>query len=177
MRQPHSASLGSSSGNEAYGQLARRILLDCAAWDPVGSTGYRYNDEAGMPYAYHFSRTYSFIHDLLSEEEREKCRQVMQVRGNEMYRHLYPRHLWRPYASHSNRAWHFLGEVAIAFHDEIEEADDWLWFAMNVFYNTYPVWSRRRRRLARGFVVLVLLHRTFPVVGRCDAGSGRRASL
>ena len=24
---------------------------------------------------------------------------------------------------------------------EIEAADDWLWFAMNVFYNVYPVWS------------------------------------
>ena len=41
-------------GKEEYGQLARRILLDCARWDPQGATGYRYNDEAGMPYAYYF---------------------------------------------------------------------------------------------------------------------------
>jgi hypothetical protein len=128
-------------GNDQYGQLARRILMDCAKWDPQGATGYRYNDEAGMPYAYYFARTYTFVHDLLSEEERERCRQVMRVRGTEMYDHLHPRHLWRPYSSHSNRAWHFLGEVAIAFRGEIEEADDWLWFAMNVFYNVYPVWS------------------------------------
>lgn len=128
-------------GKEEYGELAKRILLDCAAWDPRGATGYRYNDEAGMPYAYYFSRTYTFVHDLLSREERETCRRVMQVRGGEMYRHLYPRHLWRPYSSHSNRAWHFLGEVGIAFLDEIEGADDWVWFAMNVFYNVYPVWS------------------------------------
>ncbi len=128
-------------GKDEYGQLAKRILLDCAEWDPVGATGYRYNDEAGMPYAYYFARTYSFVHDLLTEEERRICRRVMEVRGNEMYRHLCPRHLWRPYSSHSNRAWHFLGEVGIAFHGEIEGADDWLWFAMNVFYNAYPVWS------------------------------------
>ena len=128
-------------GKEEYGQLARRILLDCAKWDPKGSTGYRYNDEAGMPYAYYFSRTYTFVHDLLSEQERELCRRVMKVRGEEMYRHLCPRHLWRPYASHSNRAWHFLGEVGIAFLDEIEGADDWVWFAANVFFNVYPVWS------------------------------------
>jgi hypothetical protein len=38
--------------NDEYGQLGRRILLDAAAWDPKGSTGYRYNDEAGMPYNY-----------------------------------------------------------------------------------------------------------------------------
>ena len=65
----------------------------------------------------------------------------MKVRGDEMYNHLCPRHLWRPYSSHSNRAWHFLGEVGIAFLGEVEGAEDWVWFAMNVFYNVYPVWS------------------------------------
>ncbi len=128
-------------GKEAYGQLAKQILLACARWDPRGATGYRYNDEAGMPYAYYFTRTYSFINDLLTEEERAICRKVMRIRGSEMYRHLCPRHLWRPYSSHSNRAWHFLGEVGVAFLGEIEEAADWVWFAMNVFYCVYPVWS------------------------------------
>lgn len=127
-------------GQEKYGLEAKRILLECAKWDPKGSTGYRYNDEAGMPYAYYFARTYTFVNDLLSEEERKICGDVMKVRGNEMYNHLCPRHLWRPYSSHSNRAWHFLGEVGIAFLDEVEGAEDWVWFAMNVFYNVYPVW-------------------------------------
>lgn len=128
-------------GSEEYGKLAKRILMDCAKWDPKGATGYRYNDEAGMPYAYYFVRTYTFAYDLLNESERAECRRVMQIRGDEMYRHLNPRHLWRPYASHSNRAWHFLGEIGVALHGEVKEADDWVWFAMNVFYNVYPVWS------------------------------------
>ena len=127
-------------GKEEYGQLARRILMDCAKWNPTGSTGYRYNDEAGMPYAYYFSRTYTYVNDLLTPEEKAKCREVMAVRGAEMYKHLCPRHLWQPYSSHSNRAWHKLGEVGIAFKDEIPEAGEWAWFAMNVFYNAYPVW-------------------------------------
>ncbi|HUU92267.1 MAG TPA: DUF4962 domain-containing protein [Phycisphaerae bacterium] len=129
------------SGNEDYGRLAKRLLMDAARWDPKGSTGYRYNDEAGMPYNYYFSRTYTFINDLLSEKEKATCREVMAVRGREMYDHLAPRHLWRPYASHSNRAWHWLGEVGIAFRDEIPDAQEWVWFAMNVFHNVYPVWS------------------------------------
>ncbi len=128
-------------GQEKYGLEAKRILLECAKWDPKGSTGYRYNDEAGMPYNYYFSRTYSFVNDLLSEQEEQICRNVMKVRGEEMYQHLYPRHLWQPYASHSNRAWHFLGEVGIAFLGEIDGAEDWVWFAANVFANVYPVWS------------------------------------
>jgi len=128
-------------GAEKYGQEAKRILLECAKWDPKGSTGYRYNDEAGMPYAYYFGRTYSFVNDLLNEGEKDICQKVMKVRGDEMYNHLCPRHLWRPYSSHSNRAWHFLGEVGIAFLGEVEGAEDWVWFATNVFFNTYPVWS------------------------------------
>ncbi|HPZ84478.1 MAG TPA: DUF4962 domain-containing protein, partial [Thermogutta sp.] len=127
-------------GHRPYGELARKILMECAKWDPVGATGFRYNDEAGMPYAYYFCRTYTFVYDLLSEEERQQCRQVMKIRGEEMYRTLCPRHFWQPYNSHANRAWHFLGEVGVTFHQEIPEADDWTWFAMNVFFNTYPVW-------------------------------------
>jgi len=127
-------------GKDEYGQLAKRLLLAAAEWHPKGATGYRYNDEAGMPYAYYFARTYTFVNDLLTEAEKARCREVMRVRGDEMYRHLCPRHLWHPYASHSNRAWHFLGEVGIAFLDEIPEAAEWIWFAMNVFYNVYPVW-------------------------------------
>ncbi|NMA47871.1 MAG: DUF4962 domain-containing protein [Lentisphaerae bacterium] len=128
-------------GKDEYGQLAKRILMDCAKWDPKGATGYRYNDEAGMPYNSRFARTYSYVYDLLSEEERAECRDLMRIRGEEMYRHLFPRHLWAPYASHSNRAWHFLGEVALAFLGEIPEAEEWLWFAMNVYACVYPVWS------------------------------------
>jgi hypothetical protein len=129
------------SGERKYGEEARRILLAAMKWDPKGASGYLYNDEAGMPYNYLFARTYSFINDLLSEDERADCRRVMTIRGREMYEHLYPRQFWQPFESHRNRAWHFLGEVAIAFHGEIPEADDWLWFAMNVFANVYPVWN------------------------------------
>ncbi|KPK37411.1 MAG: hypothetical protein AMJ65_14615 [Phycisphaerae bacterium SG8_4] len=127
-------------GQEEYGLEAKRILLECAKWDPKGSTGYRYNDEAGMPYNYYFSRTYSFVNDLLNEEQKELCRKVMKIRGDEMYRHLCPGHLWRPYGSHANRAWHFLGEIGVAFLGEVEGAEDWVWFATNVFFNVYPVW-------------------------------------
>ncbi len=129
------------SGKQPYADLGKRLLLACARWDPKGATGYRYNDEAGMPYAYYFARAYTFLHGHLSEAERRACRKIMAVRGGEMYDHLSRYHIWRPYGSHRNRAWHFLGEVGVAFLDEIPEAEEWLWFAMNVFYNVYPVWS------------------------------------
>lgn len=127
-------------GNEQYAELAKKLLLAAAEWDPKGATGYRYNDEAGMPFAYHFARTYTFLNAKLTDEEKQRCRDVMKIRGAEMYRYLCPKQLWFPYDSHANRAWHFLGEVGLAFHGEIPEADDWIWFAMNKFYAVYPVW-------------------------------------
>lgn len=128
-------------GKEEYGTLARQILLACADWDPQGATNYRYNDECGMPYLYLFSRAYTFNYDILTEEERDRCRRVIAFRGREMYEHLFPGHFWRPYVSHNARAWHFLGEAGIAFLGEVEGADDWVWAAVNVFYNVYPNWS------------------------------------
>ncbi|MFW5866176.1 MAG: DUF4962 domain-containing protein, partial [Armatimonadota bacterium] len=130
-------------GPDEFGQAAREMLMEIADWDPVGATGYRYNDEAGMRYAYGFSRAYSMTRDLLTEEEREKCREVMQVRGREMYAHMHTqrRHLWNPYSSHPNRAYHWLGEIGLVFHGEIPEAEEWAWFATNIFFHVYPVWS------------------------------------
>ncbi len=130
-------------GGEKYGQEGRRILMEVARWNPVGGTGFIYNDEAGMRYAFLFGRAYSMLNGLLTEEERQFCRQMMTVRGREMYQYLAVRleHLWRPLNSHSNRSFHFLGEAAIAFLGEIPEAEDWLWWSANVFATVYPVWN------------------------------------
>ena len=129
------------TGNQAYGMLAKKILLECAKWNPRGATGSLYNDEAGMPYLSRFSRTYSFVHDLLTNAERQQCRQVIAVRGHEFYQLLCPDHFYKPFVSHNNRAWHFLGEAGLVFKDEIPEAADWLYFAMTVYYCVYPVWG------------------------------------
>jgi len=79
---------------------------------------------------------------LLSEEERELCRGVMKVQGQEMYDHLAVemQYLWHPYGSHAGRAWHFLGEIGVTFLDEIPEAEEWVNFVMTVFGAVYPAW-------------------------------------
>lgn len=128
-------------GNDSYAQLARRLVMDCMSWDPKGSTSFSYNDEAGMPFAKYGSRAYTFTQHLLTEEDRQKCREVMGIRGSEIYQSLRSHQLWSPYESHANRAWHFLGEIGVAFTGEIPEAEEWVWFAMNVFFNVYPVWN------------------------------------
>jgi hypothetical protein len=130
------------TGDEKYGQGARDLLMAFAAWDPNGSTQYEYNDEAAMPALYFASRAYSWAYPMLSEADRARMVEVMTVRGRDCYNHLRKRpHLWRPYASHSNRAWHFLGELSITFMDDIPEARSWLDYAMTIFYTCYPVWT------------------------------------
>lgn len=129
------------SDDERYAAEARRLILAACSWDPKGSTGFRYNDEAGMPFMYYTARTYSWLHDYLSMEDRDAICGAMRVRGAETYDLLCPRHIWRPFSSHSNRSWHFLGEMGIAFSGDIPEADDWISFAMDVFFCVYPVWS------------------------------------
>lgn len=130
------------SGEKRYGEAARDTLLAVCAWDPKGATNYRYNDEAAMPLLYLPSRAYTWAYDVFTPEERERVAAVMRARGQDCYDSLRGRkHLWNPYSSHHNRAWHKLGELATVFHDVIPEAPEWLEYGMTVFYTCYPVWG------------------------------------
>ena len=130
------------------------------------ATGYRYNDEAGMPFSYLTTRTYTWLYNYLSEADRQKIRDLMAIRGQEMYNHLSGKlHIWKPYDSHANRAWHKLGEVGAAFYGEIPDAANWVWFAMNVFYNSYPVWNDDAGGWHEGIVLHGLSDQRSPGVG------------
>ena len=130
------------SGEEKYGEAARDLLMATTQWDLEGGTNYAYNDEAAMPMLYMAARAYTWCHPVLSESEGAAITAMMRERGKQAYgRLLSHSHLWRPYESHSNRAWHFLGETAIAFYSDIPEAPEWLDYAMTIFYTAYPVWG------------------------------------
>ena len=130
------------SGEEKYAKAARDLLMAMTRWDVKGSTRYRYNDEAAMPALYMTSRAYSWAHPAFGDKDRAAVVAMMRERGGQAYSNLRRRqHLWRPYSSHHNRSWHFLGELAVAFHGEIPEAPEWLDYAMTVFYTAYPAWG------------------------------------
>jgi hypothetical protein len=130
------------SGDERYGRAARDLLLALTEWDPEGATSFAYNDEAAMPILYMASRAYDWAYPLLDEDQRARVIDMQRVRGRQCFDHLTARnHLWRPYGSHQNRAWHKLAELATAFLDEIPEAETWLDYAMTVYFTCYPVWN------------------------------------
>jgi len=130
------------SGDERYGHAARELVMAMTQWDPAGATAYEYNDEAAMPALYYTARAYDWAWPLFDDSQRAAVARMMRARGEQAYRHLVKsQHLWRPFQSHNNRAWHFLGEVALCWHGEIPEAAEWLDYAMTVYHTVYPAWS------------------------------------
>jgi hypothetical protein len=133
------------TGEEKYGAAARRYVLHLASWDPDGPTNWRLNDEAAMPILFRLARVYDWSYAALSEEDRATVRTAMRRRGSDAWKGSQigqgVGHLNRPYNSHGNRAWHKLGEVAIAGLGDIPEAEIWLQYALDKFWAAYPVWS------------------------------------
>lgn len=131
--------------NPVYGQAARRSILALAAWNPEGATNWALNDEAAMPMLHRLARAYDWAYDCLSKEDRRLILRVLRQRGLEAWRHYQfdngTGHLSAPYNSHANRAWHILGECAIATMGEIPEAELWLDYAVTKFYTAYPMWT------------------------------------
>jgi hypothetical protein len=129
---------------DRYGQAARRWILHTAGWSPSGPTNLILNDEAAMPFLYLLPRAYDWAYDALSDADREKVRRVMRVRCRTARAWLEgTQHMNCPFESHNNRLWHWLGESAICFYDELDEAPVWLDYALNYFFAIYPVWGGR----------------------------------
>ncbi len=128
-----------------YGQAARKFILAYAAWDPNGPTNFSLNDEAAFPPLYKLPRAYDWAYSALTEEDRAKVRQAMLHRATDVWKSgevgYGTKHLNSPYESHANRAWHKLGECALATYGELPQAADWLDYAVNKFYAAYPVWA------------------------------------
>lgn len=130
------------TGEDKYSQKARDIIMPMMNWDPHGSTGWKMNDEIAMPMLNLVSRVYTWAYPVFTEEERQMIVDTMSKRAQDAYDHLIKtQHTVKPYGSHNNRSWHFLGEASIAFIDDIPEAKIWLKYAMDVFYTVYPAWN------------------------------------
>jgi hypothetical protein len=132
------------TGEERFGEAARRWIVHLASWDPDGPTNFRLNCEAAKPMLHRPVRAYDWAYDRLSPEERRAFQKVMIRRiqdaweSGEVARGVG--HLNRPYNSHGNRTWHKIGEAAIGLYGEIPEAELWLDYALNKFFACYPVW-------------------------------------
>ena len=131
------------TGDEAAGAEAKRRILHFFSWDPQGSTGYFHNDEPAMWVMMRGVRAYDWTYDVFTEEERALVEQSMRTRAADMYRHLLRRPFENnPFESHAGRTIGFLGEAAIAFFHEWEEAPEYLDYITRIYWGVYPAWAR-----------------------------------
>ena len=132
------------TGDERYGNEAKRRILHFFGWDPEGPTAYTHNDEPAMWVMMRGVRAYDWAYDLFSPEERAKVEGVMRIRAAQFYHHLKYRRRFHtnPHESHAGRTLGFLGEAALAFAHEWPETREWLDYVMTLFWNIYPAWGK-----------------------------------
>lgn len=128
---------------QVYADEGKALLLHFAKMDPSGLTSYRNGaPEVAMRMLYYLPRAYTWLHDVLTEEERDLVRRSAQVRGQEAYSMIKGRPFEsNPYGSHPGRMLGFLGQLSIAFLDEVPEARGWLDYVVQLMYAVYPAWG------------------------------------
>lgn len=131
------------TGDEAAGAEAKRRILHFFSWDPQGPSGYFGYDEPAMWVMMRGVRAYDWTYDLFTDEERALVEESMRIRAADMYRMLRQMPFDNnPYSSHPGRTIGFLGEAAIAFYHEWEEAPEYLDYITRIYWGVYPAWGK-----------------------------------
>ncbi len=131
------------TGDERFAAEARRRLMHFTTWDVDGPSSVYWPTELGMDIAENAPRTFDWIYETLSEEERAECLEVLGRRirqVNEMHRGMPFES--RPFSSHPGRMIGFAVEGAIVLAHDIEDAGDWLDYTLRILWSVYPAWGR-----------------------------------
>ncbi len=131
------------TGDERYAAEARRRLMHFMTWEVYGPSRAIPPAELGMDIAENAVPVFDWIYDTLSEEEREKCIQVLARRMNQISYDVHRARPMetRPYSSHENRMMGFVIEGSIALAHDVPEVEDWLDYTMKLMWSTYPPWG------------------------------------
>ena len=132
---------------------AKEWLLSAAAWNPTGTTSRSYTDEWAFRVNVALAWGYDWLHDQLTEEERDVVRTALLARTRETADHLIKHaniHLF-PFDSHAVRAVSaVLIPAAIALLDDAEEAEDWLHYSIEFLFTVYSPWGDAEGGWAEG---------------------------
>lgn len=127
------------TGEERFAEEAKRRLMHFMTWDVEGPSSVYWPTELGMDIAENAPRTFDWVYDALTEEERETCLRVLGERIrqiNEMHRGRPFES--RPFSSHPGRMIGFAIEGGIILAHDIEDAPDWLEYTLRVLWSVYP---------------------------------------
>jgi hypothetical protein len=133
------------TGDKKFGMEARRRVLHFSGWDPDGSTSDRGHNESNYRIVDQCSRAYDWTYELYTENERKTIEKSIRRRATQLYERLKYRpgaeyHIYNR-GSHEERITGFLGQAALCFAGEWEEAADWLNYVLTIHWNLYPGWA------------------------------------
>jgi len=138
-------------GDETFGRAAIDRLMEFSRWDPEGSTSTFHNNEVHMSVMNLGSRTYDWVHDLLSDDERSAIQKQFLGRGRmTMERFEKADYGVIGYDNHSGRLLGFLGEVCIVLAGECPEIEPWLDYILDTTVAMFPWWGGKDGGWAQG---------------------------
>ncbi len=132
------------SGDERYGQAAKRLLLTIEPWGIEGPMSLLspYGDEPGLSMSRHGAHAYDWLYPLFSESERARIRAMTTGRARQILQRLRRSdYLAAPAESHNGRLIAYLAEHAIVLKDEVPDAAEWLDYSLRALMTFYPHWG------------------------------------
>ena len=131
------------SGDRRFAEEAKRRLMEFMTWDINGvSTAVR-TDALAMSIAENGVAVFDWIYDILSEEERQLCKEILTARMVQINRGVHRSRPMesRPFASHQGRFIGFAIEGGIVLAHEAPEAREWIDYTLRLLWSTYPAWG------------------------------------
>lgn len=151
----HLAIGGKVTDNPEMTSRAKEWLLEVASWDPMGMTSRAYTDEWAYRVCNALAWGYDWLHDDLSDDERDMVRGALLARTRDIAEHAIHHakiHLF-PYDSHAVRSVSLTivpACIALLGDDEHDEVRDWLNYCIEFLYNLYSPWGDRDGGWAEG---------------------------
>lgn len=140
----HLAIGGKVTADDAMIARAKEWLLEAASWNPAGTTSRSYTDEWAFRVNLALAWGYDWLHDELSDAERDTVRHALVTRTRETAHHIIKHaniHLF-PFDSHAVRAVSaVLVPASIAMLDEEPEAREWLDYSIEFLSTVYSPWG------------------------------------
>lgn len=131
------------TGDPRFAAEARRRLMHFMTWDVDGPSSINGPTELGMDIAEHAPRTFDWIYDTLTDDQRALCLDVLSRRIGQIHR-MHRRRPFesRPFSSHPGRMIGFAVEGSIVLAHDVPEAAQWLDYTLKVLWSVYPAWGR-----------------------------------
>jgi hypothetical protein len=131
------------TGDERFAEEAKRRLMHFMSWDVEGPSSTLRPTELGMNIAENATPVFDWIYEVLTEDERQICIDVLAARMVQINLDVHRARQMEsnPFQSHAGRMVGFAIEGGIVLAHETPEAREWLDYTLKLAWSTYPAWG------------------------------------